>query len=244
MRVGSAAHVRIKGFTCVSRGLRTHSGVNVRTHNVAVGSLSPWPGTRQCARATHTPGNCPKRRPLRCWQPIFSVFHRGGLRFGRHTTSNRGRATANLGELRHARVRHAGDTPSEGFAWRKTPTATSGERAAGGREGLAAAPVGGGGAWPGFKTSRRSTRQRAKRRRCGGRRRVRRARAGFEEGPGCGAGGRRQGQGGPRDRPLRAAGSRVAISRAGRRPPAHTAARPSSARNTRGVTGRPSIAGI
>ena len=45
-------------------------------------------------------------------------------------------------------------------------------------------------------------------------------------GPGRGAGGRRQGQGGPRDRHFRAAGSRVAISRAGRRPPAHTAARP------------------
>ena len=45
-------------------------------------------------------------------------------------------------------------------------------------------------------------------------------------GPGRSAGGRWQGQGGPRDRPLRAAGSRVAISRAGRRPPAHTAARP------------------
>ena len=45
-------------------------------------------------------------------------------------------------------------------------------------------------------------------------------------GPGRGAGGRWQGQGGPRDRPLRAAGSCVAISRAGRRPPAHTAARP------------------
>ena len=41
--------------------------------------------------------------------------------------------------------------------------------------------------------------------------------------PGRGAGGRRQGQVGLRDRPLRAAGSRVAISRAGRRPPAHTA---------------------
>ena len=55
-------------------------------------------------------------------------------------------------------------------------------------------------------------------------------------GPGRGAGGRWQGQGGPRDRPLRAAGSRVAISRAGRRPPAHTAARPSGARNTSGAT--------
>ena len=47
------------------------------------------------------------------------------------------------GELRHARVRHAGDTPPEGFAWRKTPTATSVERAAG-AEGQAGAPVGGG----------------------------------------------------------------------------------------------------
>ena len=70
---------------------------------------------------------------------------------------------------------------------------------------------------------RTSTRQHTGPHWCGGCRRVRRARAG---GPGCGAGGRRQGQGGPRDRPLRAAGSRVAISRAGRRPPAHKAARP------------------
>ena len=46
------------------------------------------------------------------------------------------------GELRHAKVRHAGDTPPEGFAWRKTPTATSTERAAG-AEGQAGAPVGG-----------------------------------------------------------------------------------------------------
>ena len=64
---------------------------------------------------------------------------------------------------------------------------------------------------------RTSTRQHTGPHWCGGRRRVRRARAG---GPGCGAGGRRQGQGGPRDRPLRAAGSRVAISRADRRPQA------------------------
>ena len=45
-----------------------------------------------------------------------------------------------------------------------------------------------------------------------------------------------EGTGGLRDRPLRAAGSRVAISRAGRRPPAHTAAGPSGARNTSGAT--------
>ena len=145
---------------------------------------------------------------------------------------------------------------------------------------------------PGRASRRRTQPHTAtQRRRCGGRRRVRRARAGFEidhserssrvaisraagpdgarntsgaasnklnrkfrlrrrcegrkrawprcpwaAGPGRGAGGWRQGQGGPRDRPLRAAGSRVAISRAGRRPPAHTAAGPtSSTRPLRGI---------
>ena len=43
--------------------------------------------------------------------------------------------------------------------------------------------------------------------------------------PGCGARGRWRGLAGLRDRSLRAEGSRVAISRAGRRPRAHTAAR-------------------
>ena len=47
-------------------------------------------------------------------------------------------------------------------------------------EGSAAVPVGGGGAWPGFEPTRQATRQRTRRRRCGGRRRDRRARAGFE----------------------------------------------------------------
>ena len=48
-------------------------------------------------------------------------------------------------------------------------------------------------------------------------------------GPGRGARGRWRGLAGLRDRPLRAAGSRVAISRAGRRPRAHQAARPNKA---------------
>ena len=45
--------------------------------------------------------------------------------------------------------------------------------------GLAAAPVGGGKAWPGFETTRRATHQQPSHW-CGGRRRDRRARAGFE----------------------------------------------------------------
>ena len=44
------------------------------------------------------------------------------------------------GELRHARVRHAGDTPTERFAWRKTPTGLEGAGGRGGPEGLAAVP--------------------------------------------------------------------------------------------------------
>ena len=48
-----------------------------------------------------------------------------------------------------------------------------------GPDNLAAAPMGGGRAWPGFEGKLHHT-QRHKRRRCGGRRRVRRARAGFE----------------------------------------------------------------
>ena len=69
-----------------------------------------------------------------------------GLHFGDHTPQVAAAPPPIGGELRHARLRHADDTPLEGFAWRKIPTATSGERAARGREGLAAAPVGGGGA--------------------------------------------------------------------------------------------------
>ena len=36
-----------------------------------------------------------------------------------------------LGELRHPRLRHAGETPPEGFAWRKTPTTVGASSARG-----------------------------------------------------------------------------------------------------------------
>lgn len=53
------------------------------------------------------------------------------------------------GELRHARVRHAGDTPTERFAWRKTPTGLEGAGGRGGPKGLAAVPG------PGLSTRKR-----------------------------------------------------------------------------------------
>ena len=95
----------------------------------------------------------------------------------------------------------------------------------GGPENPAAAAAGGGGARPGFNPTHPATHQRPGTTGVEG--------AGGSGGPGRGARGRRQGQGGPRDRPLRAAGSRVAISRAGRRPPAHTAAGPQSSTTER-----------
>ena len=88
-------------------------------------------------------------------------------------------------------------------------------RAPKGLEDLAAVPVGGGGAWPGIETTHRTRKQRPGTTGVEG--------PGGTGGPGCGARGRWRGLAGLRDRPLRAAGSRVAISRAGRRPRRSTA---------------------
>ena len=83
-----------------------------------------------------------------------------------------------------ARRRWQGLAGLRGEAWLRCPWAVAG---------------------PGRTTSRRAEHTSAiRRRRCGGRRRDRRARAGFEAGPGCGAHGRWRGLAGLRDRPLRA----------------------------------------
>ena len=74
---------------------------------------------------------------------------------------------------------------------RHTEQAPPAWKAPEGPEDLAAAPVGGGGAWPDVETTHRAGAAGVKG-------------AGGTGGPGRGAGGRRQGQGGPRDRPLRA----------------------------------------
>ena len=95
-------------------------------------------------------------------------------------------------------------------------------------QGQAAVPVGGGRAWPGFEPTRQATRQRP-------------GPTGVEGAGGIcrGAGGRRRGLAGLRDDAPSEARSADG-SRAGRRPPAHTAAGPSGTRNTRGYTQQPS----
>ena len=53
---------------------------------------SGLPLATSSSRANNTPCQtplCPKRRPPRPQQPIFGVFHRGGLHFERRTTTNR-----------------------------------------------------------------------------------------------------------------------------------------------------------
>ena len=58
---------------------------------------------------------CPKRRRPRPQQPVCSVICRGGLHFGRNNAPDRDLIVTNRGELHYTRVRHAGDTPQEGF---------------------------------------------------------------------------------------------------------------------------------
>ena len=72
----------------------------------------------------------------------FQHFHRVVLWFG-HSISARCRfSSTDRGELRHPRLRHAGDTPPEQLAWRKTPITTGMENARG-TEDPAAVPVSG-----------------------------------------------------------------------------------------------------
>ena len=122
------------------------------------------------------------------------------------------------------------------------PGARVGGEGRGPSRGQAAVSVGGGGAWPGFKPTRRAAEQRPGPTGVEG--------AGGAGGPGCGARGRWWGMvavpvGGGRARAgleidrSEPSGSRVAISRAGRRPPAHRATRPNQADHAQWTTGGP-----
>ena len=96
--------------TRMSRGLRAYQGI--RAHNQGLtreqatllsGRESPsYVPTDACASSSRVP-DCPKRRPPHPKQPFFTVFRRGGLRFG-HLALQTG---PSAGELCLARVRHA-----------------------------------------------------------------------------------------------------------------------------------------
>ena len=88
--------------TCRSRGLRFE------------GLTRMFKGLRANDTPRQTP-LCPKRRPPRPQPPVFSVFRRGGLHFGLHTTSNRDLTATKRGEMASLEIRHAGDTPAASF---------------------------------------------------------------------------------------------------------------------------------
>ena len=164
MHVGSAAQTRIYWLTCASKSKRACSGVYVRTctRPCKSASISQRTNARQFRQsadriiqnhrflAVFTQWVCSSAATPP--QVSGSLPPNGGNGVIRGTTRRR-----------HAVRRLCMAQNPHRHQWRARCR---------GREGLAAAPAGGGGAWPGFET----TRQHAKRRRCGGRRRVRRAR--------------------------------------------------------------------
>ena len=136
---------------------------------------SGLPLATSSSRANNTPCQtplCPKRRPPRPQQPIFSVFHRGGLHFEHRTTTNRDLTASKRGNgtirgpdtsaTRRQLGPHAANPPERARletnaghtapGW--CPTAVSG---------------GSGGAWPTFKATP-ITHQHTRHRRRGGRR--------------------------------------------------------------------------
>ena len=115
---------------------------------------SGLPLATSSSRANNTPYQtplCPKRRPPRPQQPIFSIFRRGGLHFEHHTTTNRDLTTTKRGNFA-TRGSDTSATRHQKASYRKTPPAPVRRLP----EGQAAVPVGGGRAWPGFETTRRA----------------------------------------------------------------------------------------
>ena len=90
--------------------LKCEEPVNVRIEGLT--RMFKGLGATNTARRTPL---CPKRRRPRPQQPVCSVICRGGLHFGRNNAPDRDLIVTNRGELHDTRVRHAGDTPQEGF---------------------------------------------------------------------------------------------------------------------------------
>ena len=200
----------------------------------------------------------PKRRPPRPKHPKFTYFHRSGLRFGRFPAQRRSIGGVGRHRRAWLRCPWAVAGPGQASR-RRTEPENSDQAPPVWRApaGLAAVPVGGGGTWPGFETTHQATRQHTRHHRCGGHRRdlpqcrwaaarpgwasrrrvelpnsdpapqVWRAPEGPEGLAAVPVGGGRARAGLEIDHSERS--SRVAISRAGRRPPAHTAAGPHKA---------------
>ena len=128
MRVGSAAHVHVEGFTCVSRGLRAYQGVYAHTQGLTCertmwlsGRYHPGHAPDNVREQPIPPGTAQDADHFVTSSPLAVFFTELVCTFGAAAF----RQAPRRGELRHPRLRHAGDTPMQRFAWRKSPTATS-----------------------------------------------------------------------------------------------------------------------
>ena len=178
MCVGSPAQVHVEGPACASRGSRACSGVRVRAARHA---------RRLCAQTVdHLARNSPLSPVLPRWsalwaphqpQPRSHCDHTGGNGVIRTTTRRRHAVSQALMLPNPHRHRHGG-------CWRarlRRPWAEAGPTQAHAHR---PRPIRGRrvacGAWPDNEPTRRTTRQHTRLHWCGGRRRDRRARAGFE----------------------------------------------------------------
>ena len=73
----------------------------------------------RCKREQFALAGAPKTQTT---SPETVLFHRFSARWSAFWAPRPSDSLRGGGELRHARVRHAGDTPTQHLAWRKTPT--------------------------------------------------------------------------------------------------------------------------
>ena len=98
--------------TCMSSGLRAYHGGNTHVQGL------------RCEQHTTSNIVVPKTQTT---QPTAAHFQQlssnGSALWGITPPRTAISQVPDGGELRHPSLRHAGDAPPEGFAWRKTPTA-------------------------------------------------------------------------------------------------------------------------
>ena len=135
--------------TCMSRGLRAYQGVYAHTQRLTcectmwlAGRYHPVQAPDNVREQPIPPGtaqNADHFAPNSAFPPFFGEVV---CVLGAIPPRTVPALPPSGGGIASLELRHAGDTPTQRFAWRKTPTATSVERAAG-TEGQDGAPVGG-----------------------------------------------------------------------------------------------------
>ena len=149
--------------TCMSRGLRAYQGVYARTQGLTCecamwlsGCYHPVQAPDNVREQPIPPGtaqNADHFAPNSAFPPFFGEVV---CVLGAIPPRTVPALPPSGGGIASLELRHAGDTPTQRFAWRKTPTATSVERAAG-----AGGPGWGAGRWrtPGNCTHGRAPRR-------------------------------------------------------------------------------------